>query len=332
MAAPPPEVLKPLKTWAYLAGRRRRPSEYEIVSTNLHYRQDNPASPWELDPQIPMNVWYRRYCNDSPLKHADWDAFRDPDELVYRTYNIVQDGQETYVNGLLDQFSERDHDRALPAEWVAVLARLYAPARFAFHTLQMGSAYLSQMAPASTISNCATFQAADALRWLTHTAYRTRELDKTHPDFGFSRNERSLWERDPAWQGFRELTERMLVAWDWAEAFTALDLVAKPAVDEAILGALGTAARRNGDTLYGLLSQAQLRDAERHRRWSAALIAMVRDDADNRAVLNGWLAKWSPLGDAAIDAYCSPLPDGAELGALAKERVAEFHASLGLAS
>ena len=28
-----PEVLKPLKTWSHLAGRRRKPSEYEIVST-----------------------------------------------------------------------------------------------------------------------------------------------------------------------------------------------------------------------------------------------------------------------------------------------------------
>ena len=26
-----PEVLKPLKTWSHLAGRRRKPSEYEIV-------------------------------------------------------------------------------------------------------------------------------------------------------------------------------------------------------------------------------------------------------------------------------------------------------------
>lgn len=31
------QVLKPQKTWSHLAVRRRKPSEYEIVSTNLHY-------------------------------------------------------------------------------------------------------------------------------------------------------------------------------------------------------------------------------------------------------------------------------------------------------
>ncbi len=37
---------KPLKTWSYLtSGNRRRPSEYEVVSTGLHYHtldQDKP--------------------------------------------------------------------------------------------------------------------------------------------------------------------------------------------------------------------------------------------------------------------------------------------------
>lgn len=39
------EVLKPLKTWSHLARRRRKPSEYEIVSLELHYntrREDAP--------------------------------------------------------------------------------------------------------------------------------------------------------------------------------------------------------------------------------------------------------------------------------------------------
>ena len=29
------DLSKPLNTWSHLAGKRRRPSDYEIVSTNL---------------------------------------------------------------------------------------------------------------------------------------------------------------------------------------------------------------------------------------------------------------------------------------------------------
>ena len=123
--------------------------------------------------------------------------------------------------------------------WARQLARLYTPSRYLFHTLQMGSAYLCQIAPASTISNCATYQTADTLRWLTHTAYRTKELSKTFDDLGFGTGERDTWETDPAWQGFRELVEKGLTAYDWAEGFVAMNLVARPAVEEAMLRGLG---------------------------------------------------------------------------------------------
>lgn len=325
-----PDILKPLKTWSHLAARRRKPSEYEIVSTNLHYTTDNPDAPFELDPNFEMAQWFKRYRNASPLQHPDWNAFRDPDEIVYRTYNMQQDGQETYVLGLLDQFAERGHDSMLARTWADALARLYTPARFLFHALQMGSAYLTQMAPASTISNCAAYQTADSLRWLTHTAYRTRELSNTFADVGFGVDERSVWEGDPAWQGWRKLVEHALIAWDWAECFVALSLVVRPAVEETVLRGLGAAARQNGDTLLGLLTDAQLVDAQRHRRWAAELVRMALEQEGNRAVLMAWVSKWEPLADAAVDAWCAALPDAGDAAARARAATREFRRSIGL--
>ena len=88
-----------------------------------------------------------------------------------------------------------------------MLATLYAPGHYLLHTVQMVSAYLFSMAPASTISNCVGFQMADALRWVSRTSYRTRELANHHPRKGFGESERALWEKEAAWQGFRELME-----------------------------------------------------------------------------------------------------------------------------
>lgn len=323
-------VLKPLKTWSHLATRRRKPSEYEIVSTNLHYTTDNPDAPFELNRELPISQWFLKNRNASPLRHPDWNAFRDPDEMVYRTYNMLQDGAETYVHGLFGQFSARGHDAMLEPGWVATLGRLYTPLRYLFHGLQMGSAYLVQIAPASTISNCAVYQAADALRWLTHTAYRTRELARSFPDHGFATAGRGLWEEDPAWQGFRELMEKALTAYDWAESFTALNLVLRPAVEEAVLRGLGQSGRHNDDTLLGMLCDAQLADTQRHRRWRAALVQMALGEEGNRAILQDWIARWQPLADAAIDAYCAALPDAPDAGRTARDAVAALHASLGL--
>lgn len=325
------EILKPLKTWSHLAARRRKPSEYEVVSVALHYN-DRPGSdaPYELDPNLFMNRWYVEHRNNSPLKHADWNSFRDPDEQIYRTYCLMQDGQETYVHGLFAQFNEREHDKALTPQWAGTLARLYTPARYLFHTVQMASAYIAQLCPASTIENCASFQAMDAFRWLSHTAYRTKELSATFPDKGLGNDERNYWEQDPAWQGFRELMEKTLIAYDWAESFTALNLVAKPAIEEAVLRQLGNVGRRQGDLVLSLLADAQLTDAARHRRWAAALVKKALETEGNVDVLRGWTAKWTPLADAAIDAYCAALPDAASAAESAKQATASFRQSLGL--
>ena len=156
------------------------------------------------------------------------------------------------------------------------------------------------------------------------------ELSKSFDDLGFGAGERDTWETDPAWQGFRELVEKGLCAYDWAEGFVAMNLVVRPAVEEAILRGLGASARHNGDTLLGLLTDAQLVDADRHRRWTGALVKLALDVDGNKAVLDGWLAKWAPLGDAAIDAYSAHLPDAPGAAEKAKDAAAAFRKGLGL--
>lgn len=324
------QVLKPLKTWSHLAPRRRKPSEYEIVSANLHYNNRDANAPYELDPELAMNRWYKKNTFGSALQHGDWNAFRDPEEVVYRSYNMMQDGQENYVSGLFDQFNTREHDKSLDPRWAGTLARLYTPARYLFHTVQMASAYIGQVAPASTITNCNYFQMADSLRWLSHTAYRTKELSLAFPDKGFSTDERHYWETDSAWQGFRELMEKVLVTWDWAEAFVALNLVAKPAIDEAVLRKLGESARHNGDMLLGLLNDAQLVDSARHRRWTAALVKMALEKPGNLEVIKGWISKWEPLADQAIEGYCRALADVPGAAESAKQATRDFRRSLEL--
>lgn len=324
------QALKPLKTWSHLAARRRKPSEYEIVSVNLHYNDRDPDAPYELDPNMFMNRWYKNNTFATTLKHQDWNAFRDPDEVVYRTYNMMQDGQETYVYGLFDQFNAREYDKSLESQWIDTLARIYTPVRYLFHTIQMASAYVGQVSPASTITNCNYFQMADSLRWLSHTAYRTKELSITFPGKGFGEQERQYWETDPAWQGFRELMEKMLTVWDWGEATVALNLVAKPAIAESVLSKLGESARHNGDILLGLVTDAQLIDAARHRRWIVAFVRMALETPGNLEIIREHIAKWEPLADMAIETYCGALPDVIDAATTAKTATRDFHRSMGL--
>ena len=319
--------VKGMKTWSGLAEKRRRPSEYEVVTTNLQTRTRHPDQAYELSPapDLGMNEFYKRNVSESPLQHPDWEGYRDPDEMIYRVYTRIQDQQEQYVDGLLDEHNEIGHDATLSDAWLDVLERLYTPRRFLQMALQMGAAYLVQIAPASTITACAGFQDGDEFRWLSRCAYRARELQRAHPSRGFGQTERRTWEEEPAWQGFRELLEKTLATYDWGEHFVALNLVAKPAADEAHRQ-LGRVGRRFDDGLLGLLADNQMRDSERSRRWSAALVAFSLENEANAAVLSGWIEKWMPLARQAVDTYCGALPEDDAADATRRT----FHRSLGL--
>ncbi|SPD61769.1 Toluene-4-monooxygenase system protein E (fragment) (plasmid) [Cupriavidus taiwanensis] len=102
-------------------------------------------------------------------------------------------------------------------------------------------------------------------------------------------------------------------------------------MEEVVLRGLGEAARHNGDTLLGLLTDAQLADAQRHRRWAGALVRMALETPGNRDVLAGSISRWAGLADDAIAAYGAALPDAPNTKARACAAVRDFWDIIGLA-
>ncbi len=303
-----------LKTWSSLGQLGRIPSEYEIVTHDLNYTtRANRTSALESNPTTAANMWLLTYRDKSPLQAGDWRGFRDPDRLTYRTYVTMQDEQETVVERVLDEYGPAGHDASLPQRWAEGLAALFTPTRFPVHALQMCTAYLGQMAPASYISNCAVFGAGDLLRRVSLVAYRTRQLaDAASSSIG--RTERAMWERNQAWQPARRALEELLTAYDWGECFTAMNLVIRPTLDHILLRQLATAARDAGDELTWLLLGNLAADADRCTRWSTALARYaIEQRAGNRDVLQRWIARWTPRAEAAaagLGQLFGPLPSG----------------------
>jgi toluene monooxygenase system protein E len=289
------------RTWSAFGEVRRMPTEYEIVSHGTNWTlRDGRKAPLEQNPSSPANMWFRTYRDQSPLAADDWNGFRDPDALTYRKYVAMQDGQESAVAAALDEYSDAGHDQTLPPAWLDALQLLFSVTRFPLHGCQQIQAYVGYMAPSSYITNAATFAAADLLRRVSLVAYRTTELGLAWPEQGFGAGERSRWETHQAWQPARELIETALVAYDWGEAFTALDLVIGPTLDDLLLRQLRQAAQAAGDHLTWLLLGYLTTDSERRARWSAALARYaVTSRPANAAILEKWIGKWGRRADAA---------------------------------
>ena len=300
MATPAP---RGLKTWSIAGQTRRKPTEYEIVTGRFHYHFNRKPARFDLDPGSPINRWYLKYREGSPLRADDWEGFRDPAALNYRRYIALQHDREVYAEGVVDHYEALDHDQRLDPVWVDVLGRVYLPARFLHHVLQITSLYVGQVAPSAYITNAAFFQAADELRALQWIAYRAKSLSLTHgTHLANSEAARRIWENDEAWQPARETLERLLLAYDWGEAFTALNLVVKPTLDALLKEAFVGLAVANNDGLTAALLQESRGDSTRSQAWSSALARYAIAAAPtNREVLADWKATWQPLADLAVE-------------------------------
>jgi toluene monooxygenase system protein E len=297
----PPRKPRPRRTFSVFGDVRRMPSEYEIVTHGQNWTlRQNRASAFEQNPSSAANLWFLTYRENSPLRATDWDAFRDPDALTYKAYVNLQSDAETKVAGVLEAHAAAGADASLDAASVALLGQLFTPSRYLCHGFQQVQAYIGYMAPSSYITNAAGFATADFLRRVTLIAYRTRELQLAWPESGIGAAERTLFEEHDAWQPARKAVEYALVSYDWAEAFTALDLVLAPTLDDVLLTQLGQVAKRRGDEETWLLTSFLAEDSRRRTRWSRALAGLAVDQRpENRAVLTKWIDRWSVLADEA---------------------------------
>lgn len=291
------------KTYWHLLAARRIPTEYEVVSSELLYH-------------VRLGFAVRTPAAEFQARHApalacsNWEAFRDPRETTYTSYVNEQREREIFVDRLLESSDGGAYDRALDPQWLQLLERALVPLRYPCHGLHMLAAYIAHAAPAGRLTIAGAFQAGDELRRVQRLAYRTQQLALAHPAFGADAQAR--WENDPALQPLREVIERLLVCYEWCEAFVALQLVVKPLFDGWLCGQLAALSLRRGDDVLGRMLGSLRDDQVWHRSWSGALVAQLLAEApDNRAAIESMFERWQPRMLGALEGLAASI--GAEV-------------------
>ncbi len=273
------------RTYWHLEPLKRKPTQYEIVSSHLLY---HPARGFEV--KVPVGSWYQRYQQASLLRCSDWEQFKDPRETTYTKYTDLQKTKEVFVEGLLRSV-DNYCDQGLSPSWIDALSRVLSPLRYAVHGLQMIASYVGQMAPSGRIVIASLFQVGDEIRRVQRLAYLMRQLQQTNAAFG--EESKAVWQQDPLWQPLREVIEKLLVTYDWGESFVALNLVLKPMFDELFMTHFGQLAQRSGDHLLEKIFFSLNEDCRWHREWSHALVCTaLRDSPDTGTHIRRWIAQW----------------------------------------
>ena len=117
MTETPAPKSRPRRTFSAFGDVRRMPSEYEIVTQGANWTlRENRAATFEQNPSSAANLWFLTYRDNSPLTADDWDAFRDPAALTYRSYVTLQSDAETKLQGVLEAHADAGRRREAAAE------------------------------------------------------------------------------------------------------------------------------------------------------------------------------------------------------------------------
>src|SRR3989338_835162 len=132
-------MAKPLKTYSHLAGLKKIPSEYQIVTTDLLYYLNKG---FEID--VPIKSWYEKYQTGSAFFVGNLSDFTDPRQFTYDSYIKHKHEQDIYIQTLLDQENDAAYDKKLTKDWIAFEQEILSVLRFPLHGLQMIAAYIGQ--------------------------------------------------------------------------------------------------------------------------------------------------------------------------------------------
>jgi propane 2-monooxygenase small subunit len=290
------------RTFTYYTPRKRRATVYEDVTVDVQPDPDRHLT----------QGWIYGFANGvggyphdwTALKSSNWHEFLDPNEeweqTIFRsTANVVRQVQQTVANAKAAH-AFAGWNRA----WVKVVERHVGAWAHAEHGIGLYVYTPAQRdAPTNMINNALAVGATHKLRFAQDLILYNLEVSEDLADFDGSAH-RDTWQNDPAWQGVRENVERLTATHDWAEAFFATALVFEPLVGELFRSHfVMQVAAPQGDYVTPAVMGTGEADAAREQRGARHLFKLLLNDpehaAENRAVVERWLATWVPASVAA---------------------------------
>lgn len=285
------------RTYNYFEPAKRRASVYEDVTVDV-----------QPDPERHLTQgWVYSFANGesgypkewTSLKSSNWHEFRDPNEewnmTIFRNAaNTVRQVGQSLANA-----KAAGSYAGWSRSWTTIVERHVSAWAHVEHGLGLHVYTPAQRdAPTNMINNALAVGAVHKLRFAQDLILYNLELSEEIEGFAGSEHV-DVFKNDPVWQKTRETVEQITGTRDWAEMFFATAVVFEPLVGELFRsGFIMQAAAPQGDFVTPTLMGAGESDCAREQKGARALFGMLAQDPEygdaNKAVMEEWLAKWTP--------------------------------------
>lgn len=266
---------------------RYQEGSYDIqAAENLHYRPT-----WDPDQKIYDSSITR-------IVMQDWYALKDPRQFYYSNYTLTRARQQETTEANFTFVETRGLADALPDDLRQAVLDLLVPLRHAAWGANMNNALIAGYGYAAIFTNACMFHAMDNLgvaQYLSRIGLLLGDVDAL--DAG-----KKAWMENEVWQPLRRYVEDTLVVRDPFELYVAqnvvLDGLLYPLVYEQLVD--GDLSPR-GASAIAMLTQFMRDWFDETRKWTDAMVkTAAAESAENRAVLEEWLGKWSERASAAL--------------------------------
>jgi hypothetical protein len=289
----------------------RRLNEYEEVTQLLQWH-----GPYHIQGDRPAHkVWTDE---STELRCSDWESYRTPDKLYYRTYMTRQARAGRSVATAFE-FAQTDGQltKVDPAR-VALLRNVIGVLQYPDWGLCVAHQNATRFALSSWIAGATSFMMFDELR---HAQLYGRLAMAYGAQYDGFDDPRPAWMDEPRFQPSRRIIEETMATLDWGKTIVLADLIVEPLLTSAAHTLLTTGSLTAGDGLTPFVCRSIEDDKLRHRESAAAFLRLVCHDPAfgdaNRELVAAWAGELLPsvhgaavqlLGDFhAVDALAEPV-------------------------
>jgi len=300
----------------------KRLSEYEEVTQLLQW-----AAPYHIDGGRPsQKVWT---SESTLLNSSDWEAYRSPDKLYYRTYVGRQAKAERAVSTAFRYAEESGQLASAEPSHVAEMRELVSALQYPDWGLCMLHQHVTRFAMSSWIAGATQFMMFDELRHAQLYGRLAIAYGDHHEGFG---DPHQSWMGAPRFQPARKLIEEILAVLDWGQSLVIAGLVIEPLLTGVFHSLIAARSGRDGDSLTPFVCASIAEDKVRHRESVMAFIDGLANDsahgeANTRLILS-WVERWLPQATEAATVLAAGNPTATASIATTREWISSQLASV----
>ena len=282
---------------------------------------DKPATRYQeatYDAQSTDNFHYRplwmpeKRLNDpghTGIQMADWYVFRDPRQFYYGAYVQNRARMQEGAENNYAFFEKHELAQHLSDEVKARITNYLLPLRHIEQTANLNYMSGSAYGYGTAIAQACLYSGMDSLGMAQYISRIGLLIDDNSATS--LAQAKTAWMGDAAWQGLRALCENMLVHKDWFELLTVQALVLHTTVQHVFYKVLQQELSLAGGRDLAMLTEIMQDCMKDMANWSDSVFKIAAAESDaNKALLQSWLDKWSPLVQDAFKPYAQAAFEG----------------------